>query len=319
MRSGFPPWIIDDASLERGRLIELEVELRADAIFRTSTIITSMTNIIGQSPALAAEVDTQEMRTAIEVNGFIQELMAGLIPIKCRAINYEVCTVEGRDFLINGEVFSKLPEVYRLNRRPLYLVGVVEEALFWKDIRRVLFSESSVKVLCRVGRDQVQDSWSPVKLVDVLKEVVPDMESAMDEFGPSALRAMTGGVDSGDVTQLRESALARYGELLVESQGATMSEELRARIAYVSSTRSSEMGTVTANRAVFRTVTECVSNDLSCQFTPDDEARMRGEALNQHGLMANDGSSVRPESSRGRIDDTVDGKCIDAEIVAIYW
>ncbi|MFF0117346.1 DUF6414 family protein [Streptomyces prasinus] len=320
MRSEFSPWIIDGASLKRGRLIELEVELRADAIFRTSTIITSMTNIIGQSPALAAEVDTQEMRTAIEVNGFIQELMAGLIPIKCRAINYEVSTVEGRDFLINGDIFSELPEVYRLNRRPLYLVGVVEEALFWKDIRRVLFSGSSVKVLCRVGRDKVQDSWSPVKLVDVLKEVVPDMESAMDEFGPSALRAMTGGVnDSGDVTQLRESALARYGELLVELQGATMSEELRARIAHVASSRSSEMGSVAANRAVFRAVAECVSDDLSCQFTSDDEARMRGEALTQHGLMVDGSFSVRPENSSGRLDDTVDGKCIDAEIVAIYW
>jgi hypothetical protein len=130
--SDVAPWVVDGINIKRGHLIELQVELRADAIFRTSTIISSITNIIGQSPALAAEVNTHEMRTAIEVNGFIQELMAGLFPIKCRVLDYEISTVEGRNFIVHSQLFSELPVGYRANRRPLYLAGVVEEALFWE-------------------------------------------------------------------------------------------------------------------------------------------------------------------------------------------
>ncbi|MFE2628934.1 hypothetical protein ACFXDP_13495 [Streptomyces sp. NPDC059374] len=314
------PWIFNSAVLKRGQLLELEVELRADAIFRTSTIISSMTNIIGQSPALAAEIDTQEMRTAIEINGFIEELMAGLIPIKCQVLDYEISSITGHDYIVHSSLFSELPLIYRRNRKPLHLVGVVEEALFWKDIRRVLFSSSPVKVLCRVGRDRVQDSWSPVKLVDVLKEVIPDMESAMDDFGPSALRALTGGVDDNrDVSQLREAALIRYGELLVDSQGLTMPADLRSRIAEIASTRSSQLGSVTANRIVFGEVAECVSNGISRQFAPGDLAGLRGQAMSQFGLMVDGSLSVRPENSSGRLDEVVEGKFIDAEIVAIYW
>ncbi|MFD5815082.1 hypothetical protein [Streptomyces sp. NPDC127038] len=314
------PWIFDSTELKRGQLLELQVELRADAIFRTSTIISSMTNIIGQSPALAAEIDTQEMRTAIELNGFIQELMAGLIPIKCQVLDYEISSIAGRDYIVHSSLFSELPLIYRRNRKPLHLVGVVEEALFWKDIRRVLFSSSPVKVLCRVGHDRVQDSWSPVKLVDVLKEVIPDMESAMDDFGPSALRALTGGMDdSRDVSQLRQAALIRYAELLIESQGLTMPEALRARITEIASARSSQLGSVIANRTIFREVTECVSDGISHRFASEDLGRLRGQALAQFGLMVDGSLSVRPENSSGRLDETVDGKFIDAEIVAIYW
>ncbi|MYS43318.1 hypothetical protein GTY23_19170 [Streptomyces sp. SID5998] len=314
------PWVVDTANLRRGQLLELQVELRADAIFRISSIISSLTNIVDQSPALAAEIDTLELRTAIEVNGFIREMMAGLIPIKCKILDYEVATLRGRDFVVHSQLFSSFPSTRPLNRKPLYLVGVVEEALFWKDIRRVLFSNSSVRVLCRVGRESVQNAWSPVKLVDVLKEVIPDMETVMDDFGPSALRALTGGVDTNqDVTQLRHAALLRYGELLVDAQGEIMSHDLRSRIQRIADSRSSHMGSVAANRVAFGEIAECVTSELSCRFSPDDLARMRGRALNQYGLMVDGSLSVRPQNSSGRLDDLSSGEFIDAEIVAIYW
>lgn len=314
------PWLIKGASLKRGQLLELEVELRADPIFRTSTIIASMANIIGQSPSLSSEVDTQEMRTAIEVNSFIQELMAGLIPIKCQVLDYGVHEIEGQEFLVHSDALPALPEIYRRSRKPIYLVGVVEEGHFWKDIRRVLFSSSSMKVLCRVGRDHLQESWSPVKLVDVLKEVIPDMESAMDEFGPSALRSMTGEASGGNhLTQLRESALIRYGELLVDLQGSTMSDTLRARITQIASARSSELGNVISNRAAFTAVAECVATELSYRFAVEDLARLRAQSFGERGLLVDGSLAVRPENPSGRLDGDLEGKFIDAEIVAIYW
>jgi hypothetical protein len=154
----------------------------------------------------------------------------------------------------------------------------------------------------------------------VLKEVIPDMESTMDDFGPSALRALSGGVDdSRDASHLRHAALIRYGELLVESQGTAMPDALRARIDDIASAGAARLGSVTVNREVFGEVTRCVSSELSCQFDPDDLARMRSEALAQHGLMVDGSLSVRPENSNGRLGGSVDESFIDAEIVAIYW
>ncbi|MEV0576673.1 hypothetical protein [Streptomyces sp. NPDC050392] len=314
------PWLIKGSNLKRGQLLELEVELRADPIFRTSTIIASMANIIGQSPSLSSEVNTQEMRTAIEVNSFIQELMAGLIPIKCRVLHYGVHDIEGQEFLVHSDALPTLPGIYRRSRKPIYLVGVVEQGHFWKDIRRVLFSSSAMKVLCRVGRDHLQESWSPVKLVDVLKEVIPDMESAMDEFGPSALRSMTGGASGGtDVTQLRESALIRYAELLVDLQGSIMTDILRSRITQIASTRSSGLGSVIANRAAFTEVADCVAAELSYRFAAEDLARLRAQSFGELGLLVDGSITVRPENPSGRLDGDLEGKFIDAEIVAIYW
>ncbi|WP_328621452.1 DUF6414 family protein [Streptomyces sp. NBC_00354] len=315
-----PPWIVPSADLRRGRLLELEVELRADALFRTSTIIASMTSIIGQSAALAAEVDTRQLQMASEINGFIRELMSGLIPIKCRALDYDVTTVAGKDLLVRKDLFPHMPEVYGRERKPLYVVGVLEEALFWKDIRRVLFSSSPVRVLCRVGRHHVQDSWSPVKLYDVLREVMPDMESVMGALGPSALRAMTGGVDSThDPAQLRRRALIQYGMLIAESQGLTLPDECRVQIESIASSRASEMGSIEGNRAVFGEVASQVSSALACQISRDDQARMRSEALIQSGLMLDGSLSIRPESRDGRLEEPQNEKFLDVEIVAIYW
>ncbi|WP_406076163.1 hypothetical protein [Streptomyces virginiae] len=315
-----PPWIVPSADLRRGGLLELEVELRADAIFRISTIIASVESILSQSPALAAEMGTHQLQTASEINGFLRELMSGLIPIKCRAVDYDATTVAGSDFLIQKEIFPHLPEVYEQERKPLYLVGVLEEALFWKDIRRVLFSSSPVRVLCRVGRHGIQDSWSPIKLYEVLREVAPEMQSAMEAMGPSALRAMAGGVDSThNPDQLRRLALLEYGRLLAESQGVPLSDECRAQIELIASTRASEMGSVEGNRSVFGEVTSHFSTALACQIPREDQARMRGEALTQSGLMLDGSLSIRPDRADGRLEEPQDEKFLDVEIVAIYW
>lgn len=314
------PWIVPSADLRRGRLLELEVELRADALFRTSTIIASMASIIGQSTALASEADTRELQTASEISGFIRELMSGLIPIKCRALDYDVTSVNGMDLLVRKDLFPHIPEIYRQERKPLYVVGVLEEALFWKDIRRVLFSSSPVRVLCRVGRDEVQDSWSPVKLVDVFREVIPDMDSVMDTLGPSALRAMTGGADpTHDPAQLRRGALLQYGLLIAESQGVTLPDECRVQIESIAATRAGELGTIEGNRSVFGDVANHVSSALACQISREDLARMRSQVLAQSGLILDGSLSIRPESGDGRLEDPQEEKFLDVEIVAIYW
>jgi len=64
--------------------------------------------------------------------------------------------------------------------RRLQVVAVAEADLFWRDIRRVLFSGARYTVLARVSRDNIQTEWTPVKLVELLKDVVPDLAANFD-------------------------------------------------------------------------------------------------------------------------------------------
>ena len=74
--------------------------------------------------------------------------------------------------------------------RPLYVVGVAEAELFWRDLRRILFSSSDYRMLCRLGRTSAQRTWTPVKLTDVLEGVVPDLRRMVDRI-PAMLAEMT--------------------------------------------------------------------------------------------------------------------------------
>ena len=82
-------------------------------------------------------------------------------------------TVREKEWLVHRRVLNQLSEDDTLQRRPVYIVGVAEQSLFWKDIRRVLFSGSRFRVLCRVAQDGIQESWTPVKLAHVLDAVLP--------------------------------------------------------------------------------------------------------------------------------------------------
>lgn len=169
-----PPWVLDAAQLKRGELAELEVELEADPLFRFSMIIASFSDIIQGSDELSSSVDTDGLHKATEMNQLLAKLMGGLVPIRCRILDYLSLKSGGGEYLVHRRVFEQMPRLLRDSMKPVYLVGVAEEDLFWKDIRRVLFSKIRVKVLCRLNYVGLRDYWTRVKLVDVLGEVSPE-------------------------------------------------------------------------------------------------------------------------------------------------
>jgi hypothetical protein len=95
------------------------------------------------------------------------------------------------------------------------VVALAEAPLFWKDIRRVLFSGSRYSLLCRIGRDGLHDDWTPVKLVDVVRgfapEVADQMATARQEL-VAAMNPRTAAVSNADVNHTRmQLALRRPG------------------------------------------------------------------------------------------------------------
>ena len=183
-------WIVDPSSLARGDLFEVEVELGADDIYNVSTIISSIIELAREQPALFGVADASNLAEIEAMSRLLEKLLVGLVPVRGRCTEWSVLSMEGTDWIVNAQVLEALALRAGALARSLHVVGVLQEALFWQDIRRVLFSESRYLMMCRLGQDGISNSWTPVKLADVLATVLPDMRSVLANLGETALTAM---------------------------------------------------------------------------------------------------------------------------------
>ena len=183
-------WIISVEDLKRGRVAEVEVELQADPSFRVSAIFTTFKELADESADLLSQTDRLDFEKVIELNRVLEKLMGDLVPLRCRVVDYEVIGTGNQVFLIHRRALENLSETERPATRPLYLVGVTEQSLFWKDIRRILFSKARFRILCRLNYEGLRTTWTAVKMVDLLEEVAPALKREMDIFGSGALKVM---------------------------------------------------------------------------------------------------------------------------------
>jgi hypothetical protein len=176
--------VVDPKRLVWGELLEMEVELETEKIFQFSTLIKELVEIIQEKAALFG-IDEEEFNEGKAYGRIIEQLLVGLVPIRGRAVDYVRMVLGGRELIVHRKLSERLivsglsgdhpPETF-----PLYVVGVTEEALYWKDKRRVLFSGTKVRVLCRMAQDGIQNSWTPIKLRDVLAKMAPDLAQHLD-------------------------------------------------------------------------------------------------------------------------------------------
>ena len=179
------PWAVDVEQLGRGHLVELEVELEAEPIYKNTAIISTMMELMQESPELQGVMSLGERSQLESFARILERLLAGLVPVRAKAVDYCVVQAEARRFLVHRAVADQLTERAGFEAAPLTLVGVAEETLFWKDIRRVLFSDSRYRILSRITRSGIQESWTPVKLAHVLAEVSPELGAGLEMFNRS--------------------------------------------------------------------------------------------------------------------------------------
>lgn len=204
-------WALDSARMKRGQLLEVEVELDADESFRASTIMSTLLEFLEEMSELPDSLDREGLMNAVTGSRLLDKLLAGLVPLRGRVIDYSHVTVGDRELIVHSKVLSQQPALAE-HAVPLYVVGVAEEDLFWRDIRRVLFSGARYRMLCRLGRDGVQLEWTPVKLMHVLEGAVPALRGIIDEI-PTFLANM-GAEEQGEgrPAQVQRQALLRYAE-----------------------------------------------------------------------------------------------------------
>ena len=325
-RSEKDSWVVDPATIYRGELLEVEVELETDPIFRLASIATILRELVQDSGSVFGNTisvqQQQEMRSITEI---LERLLVGLVPIRGSLVDYKYGEIDGRGVLIHRLLVEKMPPDTLHRVLPVIVVGVAERELFWKDIRRVLFSRGKYTIFCRVGKVGLSDRWHAVKVADVFTGIVPDFDEQVRKFSEVVRRAMSLGSDAaptlGSGTGHRGGDVIRaYAQRLVKHHGGTMKcEEIDDVIERVSP-GNGWLNSVDESRPVFAEVTDFIDNSLGVE-TPREVASDSRRSVVRSAEAA--GVRIGQEAS-GSGDDVTSGssdeeRYLEAEIIAIYW
>ncbi|MFI5729256.1 hypothetical protein ACIA49_03985 [Kribbella sp. NPDC051587] len=313
-------WLAPVNDLHRGDLMEVEVELQADSVFHFSTVLSILSELFGESDQILSQIDKKSFDQVLEVNGMLDKLLVGLVPIKCLIADYFLANAETESpLIVNRKTIEAIPEVSRPDSRQVHLVAVLEKELFWKDLRRVLFAGSRFRVLCRLSSEGVADSWNPVKLAEVLREVAPELGGIVESFGDNAIGFMKEYTKSQKgALEPRVNALIDYSELVANYQSLSLNEAQKAHVSELASAHADQLTSVPESRKGFLAVSQYMAEISGKSLMPKDAAELRQQAQELNGLHPG-GSLVSRASAAIKPASKGDGANLHAEVIAIYW
>ncbi len=201
--------------------------------------------------------------------------------------------------------------------RPLYVVGVAEAELFWRDVRRILFSGSRYRMLCRLGRDGVQSAWTPVKLTDVLEGVVPALRGMVDQI-PELLAQVREEEPEKSAQEKMRQALTSFAIKACGHYGPTLTVENLAARGLPTAEQLACHDSFDERRRAFRSLTD----DLVSQFGIEEDSvafvHYRTDATIDAGLGPDSSSFELPEASTPS-EPGEQPRYLDCELIAVYW
>lgn len=310
-------WAVDPARLRRGDLIEMDVQLEAEPIFQAGAVISGVLEIIQDDPAAFGVRDLGELGQVRLVSRMLDKVLAGLVPVRGRATKYEAVEIDDEEWLLHTAVAAQLPQ-RPAPARPVVLVGVAEQGLFWKDVRRVLFSGSSYRVLARLNRTGLQKTWTPVKLVDVLRDVIPDFAEVMDTMNRGLLSAMSSAVaahQNTSSTHLLRAATVAYATLLGERAGVEVTEDELESAGLFDRHITDTNVNFRDWREMLAPVTTFIEERTGQTFDREVASDYRIAAITEAGLLEPAASISTFETGPAETWE----RFLDSEIVAVYW
>lgn len=167
------------ANLTRGALAELRVSLRAHHTFDIAVFMRLMSGLVKKYPELLQIRDVSGIQTAMDAGEFLAELMEDLVPIEGRSTTHEIVTdADGTVWVADIAALNSIWDGQVITEQ-FRVVGVAETGSFWKDTRRVLHAEAEFDVLGRISRTGLQDEWTPVKMIDTFRRVIPSAANGL--------------------------------------------------------------------------------------------------------------------------------------------
>ena len=317
-------WLVDPGAIRRGELLEVEIELEADPIFRMASIVTTLRELMEDNEELFGHAITAQLPQMRSTAQVLEGLLVGLVPIRGRLVDYTSTSIGGREVLIHRSILDQINPAIRPETHIVYVVGVAERDLFWKDIRRVLFSKARYTVFCRLATEGLADSWHPVKVADVLAGIVPQFDELIREFSETARLAMareanvsptpTGQHGNGD-----GQVIAEYAALLAAHHCQTLATDDIDSLILEISPGEDWLNSVDSRRPVFSEVTRRIDALLGVETSNDVTYALRTTALAKVGVRGPLVPKGSPLSRHGQAPGFGSERFLDTEIVAIYW
>lgn len=320
-RAALDGWIIDPEELRRGQLVEVEIELEADAVFKITSMIAAVVSMMEENPELFPPADYPDLVKAATLNRVLDRLLVGLVPVRCRVVDYRVFDFQGRKMLVHNRIARRLPTDASWFGHDLYVVGVTEQHLFWQDLRRVLFAGSYFRMMCRLNHNGLRDQWVPVKLVDVLADIVPGLGPQIDSLGKTVFTKERF-LEPGDLDAEKRmaSALLSYGVALASEHGKTVDEDFFLTAGLPSAYHRAGFGAQETRKEAFDAITAYLADALVVSPDAVAAARLRRAVLADAGIGF-DGVTSSMNSSTAPVDPDASSEqfLLDSEVVAIYW
>ncbi|KGD87649.1 hypothetical protein [Rhizobium sp. YS-1r] len=305
--------------LQRGILAEFKVKLSADKVFHIDTLVSEFVGMAKDYPRIFEAGKTVVDMGEIEAIGkLLQRLLAGLIPIRGEAVDYCVIDIEGIDYVVHKKAVADLD----VDTKPLVIVGVTEHLAYWKDIRRVLFSEAEFTILCRFSKNGLQESWLPVKLADLMKDFAPDIA---DQINSASLMSFdrTPTIRKESMNEVRLGlALHQYASDLLATFDKSAEDVDFDTISGMIGSLKERAETVSGQRNAFAAIGAEISAMVGQKVDAETDAGLKESARRMSGL------SLFPSQTKAAVPlDQVaapkvlvpDERLLDVEIVAMYW
>ncbi|HWV47999.1 MAG TPA: hypothetical protein VN035_00965 [Microbacterium sp.] len=310
--------MVSTNQLQRGKLVELRVRLGADPVFHLGTMVSEFTAMSEDYPDMfAAGGGLATLREVQPINKILQRLLAGLVPIRATAVDYVVAEIGDTEYVIHKELI----EGHDLKTRPLEVVGVTEQEAYWKDLRRVLFSDAEFTVFARISRPGLHDSWTPVKLADLFTDVAPSLVDQINAAGRVPFGKPASPNDADSPESKLADALNRYSSALLNDLGATLTPEQEALITMSIAELKARSATVSDQTSAFSVLTKRVLTMTGGEVAQAKALDLRTAAREEAGL-----SLFPPTTALAHVAPTApkslgdsDPRLLDVDFVAIYW
>lgn len=320
-RKDFDGWLVPSTDLVRGSLVELEVALEAEQFFRLRYAVDAIFEIMQESPTTFERNDFEQYA---EIQRIMDRLLFGLVPVEGSVIDYCVLEHDSTKWLAHQKLVEGMPESIRNLAERVKIVGVTEERLYWKDIRRVLFSNSRFRILCRLALPGLQSSWTPIKLADMLRTLSPEFADRVVDVRTTALSAMQA-IQSkvaprvNPTEEAMESALTSYAHKLAGAYGQSLSGDDLAVISDIAQEKRTSSGSIEEVRSAFGAVAKTLMSRLGVPPNPDQQADLRRDSLGEYGLDFEGRPTNVSAPPSVPILPAEKSNILEAEIVAIYW
>lgn len=303
-----PKICVSPTAIKRGAMVEVNVELEADPVFKISTMMSEVIDMSRDYPGIfgSEQLPLDSSQTA----KMFEKLLAGLIPIRGRCVDHVVCRFDDDEYIVHKRVADTLG----INSRPLIVVGVTEHLGYWKDIRRVLFSKSEFTVICRVGRNGLHLDWSPVKLADIFRDVVPNLANHLSGASVLSDSILTGNTSERSNDRFMQTTRL-FANKLIADYKISLDGVLQEKLDMVIENCRLMQGDLREQRSSFDQVLEVLGISLESVDYLNRRRDARSVAgLGLFGDSSEVDSEVAPKSAQG-----VQPLFLDCEFIAIYW